>query len=202
MIENFLHWLGGILAYSLLIVLLYGIWRGTRRQAGRTSGRASHWLRSVVFYLVISLFFSGGSVLGWKPLPWELPQITQGCLLALGSVLYFPGLALILWGRLALGRHYFVSTSTSAQLFKDQPLVTRGPYAIVRHPMYLGILLAALGSLLLYQTWTTLFYACFAPFILSRARREEVVLAAEFGEQWREYCRRVPALIPKLKKKQ
>ena len=101
-----------------------------------------------------------------------------------------------------MGRHYFVSTSTSAQLFKDQPLVTRGPYAIVRHPMYLGILLAALGSLLLYQTWTTLFYACFAPFILSRARREEVVLAAEFGEQWREYCRRVPALIPKLKKKQ
>jgi protein-S-isoprenylcysteine O-methyltransferase Ste14 len=93
---------------------------------------------------------------------------------------------------------YFVSTSFGAQLYADHQLVTRGPFALVRHPMYLGLISAALGSLLLYQTWTALAYALFAPFVLLRARREELALSAEFGEQWREYCRRVPAFFPRL----
>jgi protein-S-isoprenylcysteine O-methyltransferase Ste14 len=66
--------------------------------------------------------------------------------------------------------------------------------------MYLGLVAAAVVSLLLYQTWTALAYALFAPFVLRRARGEEQALAAEFGEQWQEYCQRVPAFIPRLKK--
>jgi protein-S-isoprenylcysteine O-methyltransferase Ste14 len=54
--------------------------------------------------------------------------------------------------------------------------------------------------MLLYQTWTALAYALFAPFILFRARREEQALAAEFGGEWQEYCRRVPAFFPRLRK--
>jgi protein-S-isoprenylcysteine O-methyltransferase Ste14 len=87
-----------------------------------------------------------------------------------------------------------------AQLFADQQLVTSGPYNIVRHPMYVGLILAALGALLVYATWTTVYFAAFAPFLMMRARREEQVLAAEFGEKWAEYCRRVPALIPWLRR--
>jgi protein-S-isoprenylcysteine O-methyltransferase Ste14 len=67
--------------------------------------------------------------------------------------------------------------------------------------MYLGLIAAALGSLMIYQTWTTLAYAVFAPFVLFRARREEIALALEFGEMWREYCRRVPAFFPRLNKR-
>jgi protein-S-isoprenylcysteine O-methyltransferase Ste14 len=118
-------------------------------------------------------------------------------MLALGSLLFFPGLAFTLWGRLALGKNYFVSTGFGAQLFADHQLVTRGPYAIVRHPMYTGIFLAALGSLLIYCTWTTLLFACFSPALAVRARREETALAAEFGEQWADYCRRVPPFFPR-----
>jgi protein-S-isoprenylcysteine O-methyltransferase Ste14 len=55
--------------------------------------------------------------------------------------------------------------------------------------------------LLIYFTWTTLLFTCFAPLILLRARSEEKALAVEFGEQWREYYRRVPALLPRLKQK-
>ena len=109
-------------------------------------------------------------------------------------------MALVLWGRLALGRDYFVSTGLGAQLFAGQRLVTGGPYAIVRHPMYAGLTLAALGSLLIYATWTTLLFAIFAPLVFVRARREEQALRAEFGQQWEEYCRRVPAFLPRLKR--
>jgi protein-S-isoprenylcysteine O-methyltransferase Ste14 len=119
--------------------------------------------------------------------------------LILGSLLYFPGMALTLWGRLALGRMYFVSTGMGAQLFADHRLVTRGPYAIVRHPMYLGITLAAIGGLFLYQTWTMVFFLLLPLGLIRRARIEEKVLEAEFGSQWSDYCRRVPALVPRLR---
>ncbi len=117
-------------------------------------------------------------------------------MLVVGSLLYFPGLSLTLWGRLALGKNYFVSTGFGAQLFADHILVTSGPFAIVRHPMYAGIFLAAIGSLLIYSTWTTLLFTCFAPFLSIRAHREETALSEEFGEQWLAYCRSVPAFVP------
>lgn len=81
-------------------------------------------------------------------------------------------------------------------------LWSRGPFTIVRHPMYLGLIASAVGSLLLYQTWTTAAFAIFAPFVLFRTRREEQALAAEFGEEWQAYCRRVPAFFPRLKKRE
>ena len=76
--------------------------------------------------------------------------------------------------------------------------MTGGPFSIVRHPMYLGLILASLGSLMLYHTWTTLAYAVLAPLVLLRARREEKVLEEEFGESWRSYCQHVPAFIPRF----
>jgi protein-S-isoprenylcysteine O-methyltransferase Ste14 len=93
---------------------------------------------------------------------------------------------------------YNVSSSMGAQLYADHWLVTHGPFALVRHPMYLGIILASLGGLLIYRTWTLLFTTVGFLGLALRARREEQALAAEFGEQWEEYCRRVPGWIPRL----
>ncbi|MDP2990753.1 MAG: isoprenylcysteine carboxylmethyltransferase family protein [Kiritimatiellota bacterium] len=199
-VETIIHWLGGLLALTTLGVLLYGIWRGTQRQAGRTTGRTGSWLRSPWFYLASSALFFGICYFGWIPLPWMVsPQIRAG-MLALGALLYFPGMSFALLGRLTLGKNYFVSTGFGAQLFAGHQLVTRGPFAIVRHPIYSGIVLAAFGALLIYSTWTTLVFACFAPLISVRARHEEAALAAEFGERWQEYCRRVPAFFPRLRR--
>ncbi len=194
--ETLLRQAGGLLAWISLAVVFHGIWRGTRRPAGRTSGRAAGWLRSALFYCFATAGFLGFSILFWKPLPLDLPSGARLAPLIAGSLIYFPGIVFLLWARLVLGKMYFVSTSFGAQLYADHKLVTRGPFAVVRHPMYLGLIAAAMGSLLLYQTWTALAYALFAPFVLRRARGEEQALAAEFGEEWRSYCQRVPAFIP------
>ena len=201
LVQTIIRWAGGLLAYTTLGVVLYGIWRGTQRQAGRTTGRTGAWLRSPWFYLASSTLFFGVCYFGWIPLPWVASPSIRAWMLALGSLLYFPGMGFVLWGRLALGKMYFVSTGFGAQLYADHNLVTGGPFAIVRHPMYLGLVTAALGSLLLYQIWTALAFAIFAPFVLFRARREEAALAAEFGAQWQAYCKRVPAFIPRLIKR-
>lgn len=193
-------WLGSLFAYSTLAVVLYGIWRGTQRQVGRATGLRGRWLRSPWFYFASSTFFFGVAYFGWIPLPWTISPSAHVWMLALGSLLYFPGMCFLLWGRLILGKNYFVSTGFGAQLFAGHQLITSGPYAIVRHPMYAGLILAAIGSLLLYFTWTTLYFACFAPLMFFRAQREEAALSAEFGERWKEYCKRVPAFLPRLRK--
>lgn len=199
-IETMIHWLGGLLAYTALGVVLYGIWRGTRRQSGRITGKMGRYLRSPLFYLVTSALYFGISYLCWIPLPLALSPQARSWMLVFGSILYFPGMVFALWGRLALGENYFVSTGFGAQLFANQKLVTIGPFAIVRHPMYAGLILASLGSLLIYHTWTTLLFAFSAPALFIRARREEAALAAEFGEQWQAYCKRVRAFFPRLGK--
>jgi protein-S-isoprenylcysteine O-methyltransferase Ste14 len=200
MAETILRWMGGLLAYTALAVVFYGIWRGTRRLPGRTSGQAAGWLRSSSFYFLATTIFLILSVIFWKPFPADLSPVARLACLVTGALLYFPGMALLLWARLALGKMYFVSTSFGAQLYTDHKLVTHGPFAVVRHPMYIGLILAASGSLFLYLTWTTLAFAIFAPFVLLRARREEIALAAEFGEEWQEYCKRVPAFFPWLRR--
>ncbi len=201
-VDSIVRWMGGLLAYTTLGILLYGIWRGSKRPAGRTTGLNGNWLRSPWFYLASTALFFGVCYFGWTPLPWTVSPQTRAWMLAIGSLFYFPGMSFALWGRLALGKNYFVSTGFGAQLFEGHQLVTSGPFAIVRNPMYAGLILAALGSLLIYPTWTTLLFACFAPFITVRARREEAALSAEFGEQWIEYCKRVPAFIPRMRREQ
>ena len=199
-VESVIRWLGGLLAYTTLGVIFYGIWRGTQRQAGRITGQMGRYLRSPWFYLVTSAVYFGFCYLAWIPLPLTIPPQVHACMLAAGSLLYFPGMGLALWARLALGKNYFVSTGFGAQLFEEHQLITNGPFAVVRHPMYAGLILAACGSLLIYHTWTTLLFALFAPALIFRSRREEAALAAEFSEQWRDYCKRVPAFFPRFGK--
>ena len=129
-IETIIQWVGGPLAYTTLGILLYGIWRGTQRQAGRTTGRTGAWLRSPWFYLVSTVLFFGICYFGWIHLPWKFSSSTRAWMLALGCLLYFPGMAFVLGGRLALGKNYFVSTGFGAQLFADHQLITSGPFAI------------------------------------------------------------------------
>lgn len=198
--ERLVRIAGGLLAFVTLGVLSYGVWRGIQRRPGRTTGQSGVWLRSPWFYLLTSALFFGSCWLGWKPLPLNVSQSTRIWSLVSGALLYFPGMALVLWARLALGENYFPSTALGVQLFSGHRLVTSGPFAILRHPLYAGIILAALGSLLIYSTWTTLFLAIFAALLCLRARREEAALALEFGVEWEEYCRRVPPFLPRWRR--
>jgi protein-S-isoprenylcysteine O-methyltransferase Ste14 len=194
-----LRWLGGLAAAATLAVIFQGVGAGLRRQPGRASGRATTWLRSPAFYGLASLVFFGACAFLWRPLPLALPSTVVWLALLGGSLLYFGGLWLAVWGRLALGRMYFVSTGLGAQLFADHQLITRGPYSYVRHPMYAGLTLAVLGGLLLYQTWTMAALLLLPLALWRRARREEQVLASEFGAAWQAYCQRVPGWLPRLR---
>jgi len=191
----FLRYACGIFALGVLAFLLWSILRAAKRPAGAGVGTQLGWLHSPLFYIAASAVFFGLCIVLWIPLP---PLREADGIAVLGALLCFPGLAFVLWGRLGLGNMYFVSTGFGAQLFAGHRLITQGPYRIVRHPMYLGLLLAGIGGLLLYQTWTGVVFVGCGLGVIRRARREEEVLAKEFGREWTEYCARVPMLLPRI----
>lgn len=191
-VERWVRRAGGAGALLVLASLFWGLWRTGRGPLAPGTGRAAV-VRRGWFLAASSVVFFGGCIRLWHPLPVRLAPPLRALALALGAPLYAAGLGLVLAGQRALGEMFNVSTSQGAPLYAEQRLVTNGPFAVARHPMYLGYQLAALGALLLYRTWTTALLAPAALALVFRARREEAALAERFGAAWREYCRRVPA---------
>ncbi|NMC13111.1 MAG: isoprenylcysteine carboxylmethyltransferase family protein [Chloroflexi bacterium] len=114
-----------------------------------------------------------------------------------GLVLFIAGIIFTLWARQTLGRMWGISTSREVKLLPDHQLVDQGPYALVRHPMYLGWWIALLGMTLIYWTWIVLIMFVFSLYVFyQRAQREEAVLADHFGERWQAYVQRSKFLIP------
>ena len=188
-------WLGRIGGLAGLVTLAVAIWnmlRSVRRPAGRQVGPGARLLRAPILALA-TLLFVAAMVWLWRPLPLALPAAGRLTSLALGALFYFPALGLYLWGLRTLGAMFAPSTGFGVRLHAGHRLITTGPFAFVRHPMYLAVITAGIGGLLLYRTWAMLLFAITMLGLTVRARREEQALAAEFGAAWEEYCRRVPA---------
>jgi protein-S-isoprenylcysteine O-methyltransferase Ste14 len=134
----------------------------------------------------------------WKPLPIELSYSLAKATSVLGAMLYFPAIGLYLWGWITLGKEYGVSTTGGADLYSDHRIVIEGPYQYVRHPMYLAVLIAAIGALLIFRTWAMAIFVPMSLVVIRRADQEEALLEMEFGSEWREYQSQVPKWIPRL----
>ena len=175
---------------------LQGAWR-SRGASGRRVGvpfaKLPRWAFVALVVPYVALF-----VRLWRPLPVQMPPAGRLLASTTGAVLSLVGMALMIWGRIALGRLYNVSSAFGTQLYSDQDLVTSGPFALVRHPMYLGALIAGIGGVLLYRTWAAVLVLTHEVVFWVRAGREDQALAAEFGDTWQRYARRVPAGVPVL----
>jgi len=87
-----------------------------------------------------------------------------------------------------------------AETHRTEKIVTTGVYSIVRHPQYLGGLLAHLGiSLLLSALYSLLFTSLMLVLIYLISKKEEQELIREFGKEYERYKKKVPMLIPRLR---
>ncbi|NJD60330.1 MAG: isoprenylcysteine carboxylmethyltransferase family protein [Anaerolineae bacterium] len=196
-IEYFLKFLGGVAGIACLVFAIYQILRAQERPSGLETGSSKIILRTS-YLAVASLFFIALAVVIWKPLPVHLSSIAEFIILLLGAVLYFPSLLLYLWGMHTLGSNFNASSGFGVRLQQDHKLVTSGPFAYIRHPMYLGVILACWGGLLMYLTWTMLVYAIMMFGLIYRAHKEEAALFIEFGDTWEAYRQRVPGWVPRI----
>jgi protein-S-isoprenylcysteine O-methyltransferase Ste14 len=183
----------GMLAISLPLLRLW-LRRGTTL-AGSIGNRISFTRWPAVF--ILTMLYLAIGILLWKPIPLYMSPLLQISLAVTGSMIYFPGIILYLWSFKTLGLMYGVSTISGAQLYEQHQIIESGPYSFVRHPMYLGVMLAAIGALLIFRTWAMVIFTPSAFVVILRARREEQLMAREFGPSWADYCRRVPAWMPR-----
>jgi protein-S-isoprenylcysteine O-methyltransferase Ste14 len=113
----------------------------------------------------------------------------------LGIVLMYAGIALRLYAIKVLGRSF----TTSVAVAPDQTVIEAGPYRLIRHPSYTGILITLLGlGLSLTSNWLSLLViiGCALIGFSYRIRVEEHVLQESLGQRYQDYMQRTKRLIP------
>jgi len=138
-------------------------------------------LAAIGLFFPLLLIFAGSAEASMA-----LPLALSGCLLALA------GAALVLRSRIALGPAWSLVPKAA------RGLVTTGPYRLVRHPIYLGLALLALGEALAFGSWPALLIVLSAvvPTFAWRARAEEKLLSRAFGEPYAVYRQQTAMIIP------
>ncbi|HEY2573269.1 MAG TPA: isoprenylcysteine carboxylmethyltransferase family protein [Verrucomicrobiaceae bacterium] len=151
--------------------------------------RIVHLTLSVfAFVLVLWPRFHAGP-LGWKLLPSN--KIT----FVAGAVILVAGLAFAVWARIHLGRNWSVTVT----LKEGHQLIRTGPYALVRHPIYTGIIAGLAGTVVASgELRGVIAVALLVAVYLFKSRREERFMVKEFGDEYLQYRKEVGALVPFL----
>ena len=123
----------------------------------------------------------------------SLAFFTPSLLLAwIGAALTALGIAVAIWARLYLGRNW----SASPAMKEGHELVTTGPYAFVRHPIYSGIILATLGTGLTGSIFGIVLFVIVTTMFLIRVGTEERYMLELFPGAYPAYRARTKRLVP------
>ena len=166
-------------------------WIALRRREVRAA--KARRLGSVIGIGFQGVGFAAASFGFVKPvLPWWAPFSIVSTVL----VVLLGGTAIILFLSAAstMGENWSIVARTRT----DHQLVRTGPFAMVRHPIYLALLLYLISIAAALGHWRQLIVAVPLYLIgtLIRIREEEALLRAQFGEEHARYVREVPALLP------
>ena len=165
----------------------------TRRSRSRTGTRQDRGTLGVLWLVIMTSIAAGIYVAAH----WPAAALPDGRIFATAGVaLFVAGLLLRWWAIVTLGRFFTVDVTIE----KDHELVERGPFCVVRHPSYSGVLLAFVGFALSLRNWAALFVILlpiFAAFI-HRMNVEEKALSCALGSRYTDYMRRTKRLVPYL----
>jgi len=122
-----------------------------------------------------------------------LPASAARACAATGVLITLTGLLFTVWARVHLGRNW----SGTVTIKEGHELITSGPYRLVRHPIYTGLLLAFIGQAIAIGQWRGAIAVLLAMFSFWRKLKiEEQWMREHFGSAYDAYSQRVSALIP------
>jgi len=183
------------MSLSLLLGLVYLISEllltVTRRSRSRTGTKQDRSTLRVVWLVIVVSMAAGIYVARHWPAA-ALPHARSFAFA--GVVLFVAGLLLRWWAIVTLGRFFTVDVTIE----KDHELIERGPFRMVRHPSYTGVLLAFTGVALSLGNWAALLVILLpigAAFI-HRMNVEENALSGALGPEYTDYMRRTKRLMP------
>jgi len=150
------------------------------------------WGSEVLFRLVVGVGALGAGVLARAaPSATIRPAAVADWI---GLALFWGGISLRLWSFHTLGRYFTFTVQTS----RDQPVIADGPYRLIRHPSYAGLLLVIVAVGLVIGNWLSLVCLTVAVAIglVFRIRVEERALVQNLGEGYRDYAATHKRLVP------
>jgi protein-S-isoprenylcysteine O-methyltransferase Ste14 len=178
-----------------LWLILIGYWCLSAYAARQRIGRWLWWREIAVrlgfFSLVVLALQFAAAGHAAPNLPLYAPS-TSTLIGAIGVVLCLLGIGIAILGRARLGHIWRIPIAPG----QTTELVTSGPYAYVRHPIYGGTLLAILGSAIAQSVLWLLPLMVYAPHFIRSARREEQLLLEQFPQHYGAYMKRTRMLLP------
>ena len=171
-------------------VLFLVVWAITSFQAKRSVSRGLNSAGVIwrVAVLVLVVVLSQGVARGWIPRPTPFPYGVQ----LVGVPLTIFGIGFAIWARMTLGSNWGMPMT-----LREKPdLITGGPYAYVRHPIYTGIVFGMLGTALVFGVWWFIILLIALGYFLISIGQEEKDMTEHFPDAYPAYRMRTKRLIP------
>jgi protein-S-isoprenylcysteine O-methyltransferase Ste14 len=182
------HWIGYVWLAFIVLWFVAGI---SSKRSARTQSIGSRLFQVGLIFIGAMIFnLNRWFVSDWlttRIIPRESPFILGGAIVTLAGMLFCA------WARAILGTNW----SAAVTVKQNHELVRRGPYQIVRHPIYTGFLIALLGT-----AFVDGFMGCFVGILVIgfgfwlKSQTEEQFMVQQFGAQYLNYRQQVRALIP------
>lgn len=175
-------WIAWVVLWTILAVWVK---RPVRRESAWS--RLAHY-GPLIVAVVLLVMHRPDNWLGREIVPWHGASRYDT-----GLVLVIVGLMFTVWARMQLAGNW----SGSVTVKDGHELIMHGPYRLVRHPIYAGALLAFLGTAIAQNQWRSLL--AFMIVWLAWWRKwclEERFMTERFGDDYKKYRTRVPAIIP------
>jgi protein-S-isoprenylcysteine O-methyltransferase Ste14 len=179
--QIFWLWMGVFAIWAIGAILS----RQTIGSHSTVQSRIAVLIVGVSWWLLFGDRFTGA--LAWRFMPVMDAAIYTGVAFTVA------GLGLAVWARFTLGANW----GSMIELKQDHQLIRKGPYSIVRHPIYSGFMLASFGTALVEGEWHgliafTLIFIAWA----YKSRLEDAFLLQQFGSGYADYRKHVKGLIP------
>ncbi len=167
-------------------------------QALKERGGHCFWWRIILRLLLPLVAITMiAQLLGFQLL--TLSALQSSVVFWLGQMVFWAGVALSILARETLGRHW--AHAAEFQVIPGQKLITHGPYAYVRHPIYTAFILLFIGVELLVGSVIIALAVPLYVLLSWQARQEEKLMDKEFKEQYKKYRQHTGLLLPRLWKK-
>jgi protein-S-isoprenylcysteine O-methyltransferase Ste14 len=177
-----------------IVFVLYWIASAIRtRDTLQTESSASRYAILVIEIAGFVLLFRHSAGVGFLGERFRHRTLASAII---GSILTWVGIGLAIWARYHLAEYW----SARITIKQDHQLIRTGPYARLRHPIYSGITLAAIGSAVVIDQWRCVLGVCLVLIgYCIKARKEETMLTQQFGDAFREHQKQTGFLIPRFR---